>query len=244
MEQPFLSIIYPAHNEEMRLPDTLQKTAGFVQAQSYPVEVLVVENGSSDRTLQIAQDFASRYPFLRVMHMDQPGKGRAVRAGVLAAQGQYRFFADVDLSMPIEEVKRFIPPHLDAPVVIASREAPGSVRYNEPNYRHLTGRAFNALVRILALPGLQDTQCGFKCFRADVAAEVFPLQTIEGWTFDVEVLYIARRRGYKIVELPIPWYFDGGSKIKVLRHSWRMFTDLLAIRRNGWRGVYDAPKTA
>ncbi len=244
MAKPLLSIIYPAHNEEQRLPETLLKTVQFVQTQPYPVEVIVAENGSSDRTLAIAQDFAARHPFISVLHIDQPGKGRAVRAGVLAAQGQYRFFADVDLSMPIEEVKRFIPPHLDAPVVIASREAPGSIRYNEPNYRHITGRAFNTLVRLLALPHLQDTQCGFKCFREDVAEEVFPLQTIEGWTFDVEVLYIARRRGYKIVELPIPWYFDGNSKIKVLRHSWRMFTDLLAIRRNGWRGVYDAPKNA
>ena len=214
----------------------------FVQTQPYEIEVIVVENGSSDNTLQLAREFAQTNPTVRVLHNDLPGKGRAVRTGVLSARGAYRFFADVDLSMPIEEVTRFIPPVLDAPVVIGSREAPGAVRYDEPPYRHLTGRVFNSLVRLFALPDLQDTQCGFKCFRADVAEEVFPLQSIDGWTFDVEVLFIARRRGYAIVELPIPWYFNADSKIKVLRHSWRMFADLIAIRRNGWRGVYDAPQ--
>lgn len=239
MAKPFLSIIFPAHNEEQRLPETLLKTAAFIQEQSYDTEIIVVENGSSDRTLQIAQEFASHNPAVRVLHSDLPGKGRAVRMGVQAASGDYIFFADVDLSMPLEEINRFLPPQLDAPVVIGSREAPGAIRYNEPSYRHFTGRIFNTLVRLLALPGLQDTQCGFKCFRADVAHKVFPMQTINGWTFDVEVLFIARHYGYQIVELGVPWYFNAGSKIKVLRHSWRMFADLITIRRNGWQGKYD-----
>ena len=118
------------------------------------------------------------------------------------------------------------------------------MRYNEPEYRHLTGRVFNTLVRWLALPGLQDTQCGFKCFRAEVVEEVFPRQTIEGWTFDVEVLYIARRQGYQIREIPIDWFFNPDSKVRVLRDSWRMFRDLLKIRANGRRGAYDAASRA
>jgi dolichyl-phosphate beta-glucosyltransferase len=141
--------------------------------------------------------------------------------------------------MPIGEIVHFIPPaHPDAQVTIASREAPGAVRYHEPYYRHLSGRVFNTLVRWLALPGLQDTQCGFKCFRGDIAAEIFPLQTIMGWTFDVEVLYIARQRGYHVAEVPVPWYFSPESKVRLFNDSWHMLLDLLSIRRNGHSGVY------
>jgi glycosyltransferase involved in cell wall biosynthesis len=238
-DQPYLSIIIPAHNEEQRLPHTLEQTADFLHLQAYPGEIVVVENGSSDRTLEIARDYALRLPMLRVLHSDQRGKGLAVKMGMLAARGTYRFFADADLSMPIAEVNRFIPPALPGvEVAIGSREAPGAVRYNEPQYRHLTGRVFNTIVRLLALPGLEDTQCGFKCFRGDIADEVFPLQTITGWSFDVEVLFIARRRGYRITEVGIPWYFNAGTKVRVLHDSLRMFLDLLNIRRNGWAGRY------
>lgn len=237
--RPFLSLILPAHNEERRLPKTLTQVYEFFQKQSYSVEIVLVENGSQDRTLELAQSFVRQIPYLNVIHEDRRGKGLAVRRGMLEAKGEYRFIADVDFSMPIEEINRFIPPQLpDLDVAIASREAPGAVRYNEPPYRHLTGRVFNALVRLVALPGLQDTQCGFKCFRAAVAEDIFPYQTISGWTFDVEVLYIARLRGYRIVEIPIPWYFDANSKVRVMKDSVQMALDLLAIRRNHLRGVY------
>lgn len=238
-DSPYLSIIIPAHNEEQRLPQTLEQVAGFLDQQSYIGEIVVVENGSSDQTLEIAREHARRIPYLRVLHSDQRGKGLAVRMGMLAARGAYRFFADADLSMPIAEVNRFIPPALPGvEVAIGSREAPGAVRYAEPQYRHLTGRVFNTIVRVLALPGLEDTQCGFKCFRGDIADEVFALQTIPGWSFDVEVLFIARRRGYRIVEVGIPWYYNAGSKVRVVRDSLRMFLDLLNIRRNAWVGRY------
>jgi len=239
MSNPFLSIIIPAHNEENRLPDTLAQVVDFLQAQPYTSEVLVVENASRDNTLKIAQDFAVRYPFVQAIHEDLPGKGRAVRVGMLATKGEYRFFADADLSMPIGELSRFLPPAVNAPIVIASREAPGAIRYNEPSYRHITGRVFNNLIRALVLPGLQDTQCGFKMFRAEVAEDLFKRQTLLGWSFDVEVLYVASLRGLPILELPIPWYFNPESKVNVLRDSWRMFRDLLVIRRNGRLGIYD-----
>lgn len=241
MTFPLLSIIIPALNEEKRLPATLETIRVFLNQQNYLSEVLVVDSGSSDRTLQIAQDLAGSNPVVRVLHEEQRGKGRAVRTGMLAARGKYRFFGDADLSMPIEEINRFLPPQLPDPqVVIASREVAGSVRYGEPEIRHLSGRVFNTLVRWIALPGLQDTQCGFKLFRDDIAEDVFQRQTIFGWTFDVEVLYIARLHGYTITEVGVPWYYNADSKVRMWQDAWNMVTDLIQIRRNARRGVYDA----
>ena len=151
VDAPLLSIIIPAYNEESRLPATLEEITGFLQKQAYSYEVLIIENGSSDRTLEIAQAFAQRFSFVYAYHETERGKGLAVRAGMLKASGQYRFICDADLSMPISEVNRFIPPlNAHHGVVIASREAPGAVRHNEPHYRHVTGRLFNWVVRILA----------------------------------------------------------------------------------------------
>ncbi len=239
MVAPFLSIVIPAYNEERRLPNTLEKLLRFLNAQNYQAEVLIVENGSQDSTLEIAQAYASQHSQVRVLHSNQRGKGLAVQRGMLEARGEHRFMCDSDFSMPIEEINRFLPPALpNSPIAIASREAPGAVRYNEPPYRHFVGRVYNLLIRSIALPGLQDTQCGFKCFRADAVEELFPLQTMSGWSFDVEVLFIARLRGYSIVEVPIPWYFNPDSKVRVLHDSYRMAVDLLRIRLNQRTGVY------
>jgi dolichyl-phosphate beta-glucosyltransferase len=239
---PFLSIVIPAHNEEQRLPPSLQKIDTFLQAQPYPAEVLVVENGSHDRTAAVAQAFARHAPYLRVISEVQRGKGLAVRRGMLEARGEYRFICDADLSMPIEQVNRFLPPSLSQPdVVIGSREIRGAVRYHEPAYRHFIGRGFNAIVRWMALPGLQDTQCGFKCFCARAAEEVFQRQTLTGMSFDVEVLFIARRLGYKIQEVPIDWYFDPDSRVRLFKDSLAMFLDLLTIQRNDRLRRYDSP---
>lgn len=212
----------------------------FLARQPYAAEVVVVENGSRDHTYEIAQKFAKQYENLRVIRNQERGKGLAIQRGVKEAVGTYLFLCDADLSMPIEEINKFIPPQLEpVDVAIASREAPGAVRYNEPAYRHITGRVFNTLIRLLVLPGLQDTQCGFKCIRAEVARDIFPYQTLTGWAFDVELLYIARRRGYQLVEVPIDWYFNADSKISIVRDSLRMFLDLLKIRRNARCGLYD-----
>ena len=239
MPSPFLSIIIPAYNEENRLLRTLEQVFTFLAEENYPAEVIVVENGSSDNTYALAKEQRAKYPNLRVLHNERAGKGRAVQRGMLEAEGEYRIFCDADLSMPIEEIRRFIPPKLDTDIVIASREVKGSIRYNEPSYRHLTGRIFNLLIRFLALPKLHDTQCGFKGFRAEVAEDLFRYQSITGWAFDVEILFIARKHSYKIVELPIPWYYNEESKINVLRDSSHMFFDLLKIRQNARRGLYD-----
>ncbi|MEJ5198677.1 MAG: dolichyl-phosphate beta-glucosyltransferase [Anaerolineae bacterium] len=237
--EPLLTIIIPAYNEERRLPPSLDKIVAFIQQQPEPMDVIIVENGSQDRTTEVAEAYAARYPFIRVMHSEK-GKGAAVRAGMLAGRGRYLFMCDSDLSMPIAEVRKFLPPQLsDYDVAIASREGPGAHRYGEPWYRHLMGRVFNLIIRVLAIPGFQDTQCGFKSFRREVARDVFASLTMTGWAFDVEALFIALRRGYKVVAVPINWYFDADSRVRPFHDTYRMVRDVLRIRLNGRRGLYD-----
>ncbi len=240
MTAPFLSIVIPAHNEENRLPRALGQIFTFLEKQSYAAEIIIVENGSSDRTFELAQEFALRRANLIVIHEEQRGKGNAVRRGMLSAKGAYRFICDADLSMPIEEIQKFIPPALNNfDVAIASREARGSIRYNEPTYRHWGGRAINFMIRLLILPGLNDTQCGFKCFSAAAAENIFGQQTLNGWSFDIEVLYLARRKKLRIQEIPIHWYFDADSKVNALRDALRMIADIFRIHINALRGKYD-----
>lgn len=236
---PFLSVIIPAYNEEHRLPATIGKISAYLEAQPYSYELIIVENGSQDSTFQVAQKFAEGNPNLRVLRESQRGKGLAVKLGMLEACGEYRFMCDADLSMPVTEISRFLPPALtEFDIAIASREGPGAIRYNEPAYRHFVGRVFNTMIRLIALPRLHDTQCGFKCFHQSVAEDLFRCQTLAGWSFDVEVLFIAEQRGYRIVELPIPWFFNPDSKVNVMQDSFQMAMDLLRIRLNGLRGEY------
>lgn len=240
MKTPFLSIVIPAHNEEDRLPNTLEKIYKFLETQDFLYEVIIVENGSSDHTLELAQEFAQSRPTLRVLQEQKRGKGNAVKRGMLEARGDYRFICDADLSMPIEELPKFIPPALQQfDIAIASREAPGAVRYNEPPYRHIGGRAVNFIIQLLILPGLNDTQCGFKCFRADIAEALFRQQTLAGWSFDIEILYLARRKKFIINEIPIHWYFDADSKVSAVRDAVRMISDIFRIHLNAIRGRYD-----
>ena len=241
MKKPFLSIIIPAFNEAERLPETLRKINAYISTQDFSTEIIVVENGSTDGTYAIVNDMQGEICCLTVLHENRRGKGWAIRQGMLKARGDYRFICDADLSMPIEEITNFIPSEeLSTPIAIGSREALGAVRYYEPQYRHLIGRAFNWFVRFLVLPGLNDTQCGFKLFREDAANAIFPQLTIFGWTFDVEALFIARKLGFKIVEIPIHWHHHPHSTVKVLRDSFQMGIDLLKIRLNDLRGRYRA----
>lgn len=241
MNPPFLSIVIPARNEETRLPHALEQTLAFLQTQNFASEILVVENGSGDRTFEIAQDFARRHPNLRVIREEQPGKGRAVRRGMLEAAGAYRFMCDADLSMSIEQVSRFLPPESQADIAIASREAKGASREDEPLYRHLGGRAVNLVIRLLILPGLNDTQCGFKCFTAEAAEQLFRRQTLPGWSFDIEILYLARRLGFTVREIPIRWRFSPETKLSAVQDALRMTRDIFRIRRNARRGIYELP---
>ena len=241
LSKPFLSIVIPAHNEAERLPPSLEKIDAFLKTQAYTAEVVVVENGSSDETLEIARSFIDCMPYLHVFHEEERGKGLAVKRGMLEAIGEYRFLCDADLSMPIEQVNRFLPPALEpVDVAIGSREVTGAKRYNEPFYRHWIGRVFNTMVRWMVLPRLQDTQCGFKCFRAEVADAVFPLQSLVGMSFDAEVLFIARKMGFNVQEVAIDWYFNPDSRVRLVQDSMRMAFDLMAIRQNAAKGLYDA----
>ena len=246
-QDPVLSIIIPAFNEEKRLPPTLDRVANFLRRQPYAAEVLVVENGSTDGTSEAVKAYATEHvtpeePFVvRLLHSEK-GKGNAVRHGVLSGKGEYLLISDTDLAVPIEETTRFLPPAQEVSgygIAIASREVPGAVRHGEPAYRHMMGRVFNSLVRWLAVPDIHDTQCGFKCFSRRAARSVFPLQRIDGWGFDVEVLYIARRHGIRIVEVPVDWYYGDDSRVRPVQDTINMVMDLVQIRRNGRAGVYD-----
>jgi len=236
----FLSIVIPAYNEETRLPDTLNKVSAFLGTQSYSSEVLIVDNNSTDKTEEIIKDYCSRYPNMQGLFEKEPGKGAAVRCGMLQAKGEFAFMCDADLSMPIEELINFLPPKLEGiDIAIASREAPGAIRYHEPHFRHLGGRLMNWLIQLFILPGLNDTQCGFKCFTTETAKDLFKHQTLPGWSFDIELMYIARKRGYKVLEIPVPWYYQQESKVNAVRDALQILMDIQTIRRNANQGVYD-----
>jgi dolichyl-phosphate beta-glucosyltransferase len=245
MAAPLLSIIIPAYNEEKRLPASLENLYAYLSDWRDRVEVIVVDNGSTDATASLARGIAARWPQLRLLQVAERGKGRAVRAGLLDARGDFSFFCDADFSMPVAEITKFLPPELpDVEVAIGVREGPNAHRFGEPLGRHLMGRVFNLLVRGLVLPGIQDSQCGFKCLRADIGKRLALAQTIPGWAFDVELLAVARRQGYRIVQIPIDWHYAPSSRIHPFRDAVRMTLDLLAVRRGLSRGRYDQSSQA
>jgi glycosyltransferase involved in cell wall biosynthesis len=227
-----VTIVIPAYNEESRLPATLDEVLRYLQQTPWDWSIRIVDDGSGDGTAAVAERYARAHPRVVLQREPHGGKGAAVKAGLLAAGSEYRFICDADLSMPIREVERFLPPFVtNADVAIATREGAGARRVGEPLRRHLVGRMFNTLVQWLLLPGLEDTQCGFKMFTARAVEQVFPFVTVEGWSFDIEALYLARRQGLRIVEVPIEWHYRPDSRLNVLRDSPAMFAELLRIRR-------------
>lgn len=236
---PFLSLVIPAYNEEARLPETLPVAIDFLRQTDWDWEVRVVDDGSEDGTREVVQGFAASEPRVVLQAEPHRGKGGAVKAGMLASKADYRFLCDADFSMPVEEVTRFLPPYLGGyDLAIATREGPGAVRVDEPENRHLMGRVFNGLVTTLLVPGFADTQCGFKCFSGAAAEALFPKQTIDGFAFDVEVLFLARQAGMDILEVPITWYYMEASSVKPVRDTWRMLKEVLRIRGNSAKGIY------
>ena len=243
-ERPFLSIVIPAHNEARRLVPSLEKIDEYLQAQDYTAEVLIVENGSRDNTAEVAHEYAKTHPYVHVMEVDTRGKGLAVKAGMLEARGEYRFMCDADLSMPIDELDKFLPPKVaGCDIVIATREGEEANRVGEPEYRHMMGRVNNWIIKLMALREYEDTQCGFKMFRADVADDLFNVQLMNGIGFDVELLFIAKKRGYSVKEVPITWYFDPYSTMKLKDDTLNMLREIWQIRQNWKKGLY-APKSA
>ena len=242
-EHPYLSIILPALNEEGRLPRCLDQIDRFLQTQPYAAEVIVAENASTDRTAEVTREFAVTHPYVHLLQLKERGKGRAVKAGMLAADGDYRFICDVDLSMPIEEIVKFLPPAASGyNISIATREGAGASRVDEPEYRHLMGRINNWIIKLAALPDFEDTQCGFKMFKGEVAHDLFSVQRMNGIGFDVELLFIAKRRGYTVREVPITWYFDPDSRMRLVQDSLYILREIWQIRQNWRKGVYERQK--
>jgi dolichyl-phosphate beta-glucosyltransferase len=236
---PTLSVIVPAYNEERGLAGTLRTLARYLAAKPWRWEVRVVDDGSSDATRQVVDQFSRSEP--RVVLQPEPhrGKGGAVRAGMIASGAAFRFMCDADLSMPVHELDRFMPPALgDADVAIGSREGVGARRVGEPLFRHLAGRVFNSLVRLSTIRDIQDTQCGFKMFTGAAADAIFPRVTIEGWAFDIEVLYLARLQRLRVREIPIEWHFRADSRLRMGRDAVAMLGEVMRVRQRARRGDY------
>jgi glycosyltransferase involved in cell wall biosynthesis len=235
-----VSIVVPAFNEASRIGETLTELSGFLAAQPWDWEVRVVDDGSADATCEIVGRHAARDSHIVLQREPHRGKGGAVKAGLLAARTPFRFICDADLSMPVSELPRFLPPALEAfDVAIGSREGVGARRVGEPVIRHIAGRVFNFAVQQLSISGIEDTQCGFKMFTAAAVEAIFPLVTVDGWAFDIEVLTIARARGLRIVEVPIEWHYRRASQLNLIRDGVSMLRQLLEIRARARRGAYD-----
>lgn len=244
-DRPHLSVVVPVFNEAARVGACVERATAYLVAQSYASELIVVSDGSTDATVQIARDAAAG----RAQVIDVPrnrGKGFAVRTGVLAATGAHVLFSDVDFSTPIHEVERFRAA-LDSgfDVVVGSRALPDSdVRIRQAWWRQSMGHTFNHFVRAATGFEMRDTQCGFKCFRRDAARAIFSRARIDRFAFDVELLWIARRLDLRVAELPVSWADDARSKVHPIRDSLRMLADLAAIRRHEARGDYAAERLA
>lgn len=244
-QQPFLSIIIPALDEEHRLPPTLAEIDAYLTQQDYTYEVIVVDNGSTDNTAQVVAAFIEGHPYVQFIQLPERGKGRAVKAGMLAANGDYRFICDADLSMPIQEIEKFLPPHAgDADILIGSREGEGAVRVNEPERRHIMGRIFNFIVKLTAVREFEDTQCGFKMFSRQAADDLFAVQQMNGIGFDVELIFVGLRRGYKIVDVPITWYYNDDTRMRLIQDSLHILLEIWQIRQNWRKGIYDRQDSA
>lgn len=239
MSACYLSVVIPAYNEARRLPDTLAAVIGYLSRQPYTWEIIVADDGSGDDTGSVALAAGAGQAGLRLLTLPHRGKGSAVKHGMLAARGDYRFLCDADLAMPIEWLGRLLPgsaPAVD--IAIGSREAPGARRIGEPRRRRLMGRVFSGVARILAAPGIADTQCGFKVFSGAAADALFALQTLDGFAFDAEILFLARRTGFSVAEIGIEWHYQSESKVRPFRDGGRMLRDLLAVRWRWLAGEY------
>jgi glycosyltransferase involved in cell wall biosynthesis len=225
LTQPYLSVVIPAFNEEERIASTVEALVAYLEswAGERTWELLVVSDGSTDSTAKIVSDISAGNSKVRLVDAPHGGKGAAVRRGMDEAAGEWRFLCDADLSMPASNLGRFFEgsgsnsgnPRYD--VSIGSREAQGAKRFNEPRSRHIKGRLFNYAVKVLALRGIEDTQCGFKLFSAESARKLFPHQSLDGWAFDVELLVLAKTAKFSIGEIPIDWYYGEGSKMTLTK---------------------------
>lgn len=249
---PFeISILVPAYNEENRISPTLRRILEYMNSRGTTYEIVVIDDGSRDQTRQVVRDFAEQNPTVRLEIYDDEhgkplnkGKGFAVRTGVFAARGRDILFSDADLSTPIEEIEKLLPAICaekggEYGVAIASRAmAESDLAIHQPWYREAMGRTFNAFVQRLAVPGIKDTQCGFKLFRGEAARRVFKVARIDGFGFDTEVLFLARKFGYRVLEVAVTWRHQENSRVNPLIAPLQMLRELVQVRRNDRRGFY------
>jgi glycosyltransferase involved in cell wall biosynthesis len=249
-ETPLLSVVVPAYNEERRLPDSMRQILAYLEPQPYTWEVIVADDGSSDATAALVERIAAGQPRVRLLRLDHRGKGYTVRAGALAARGRFVLLCDADMAVPLDEWPRLRAAlESGAHVAIGSREGVGATREGEPWQRHLMGRVFNMIIRLVAVGEFNDTQCGFKALYRVVAEDLFrrvriygddapPVQGAAVTAYDVELLFLAVKRGYRVAEIPVPWRYGEETKVSALRDSWRNLRDVLRVRWNALRGAY------
>ena len=233
----------PAYNESSRIRPTLDALLRHLQEQKWDAEILVVNDGSADDTAKIVREYAQRHPEIRLLeNPGNHGKGYSVRNGMLHARGDICLFTDADLSSPITEAQKLFDAIAQgADIAIGSRWLRVELQTErQPLYRQLFGRIFNLVLRVILGLRFADTQCGFKAFRRDAALRIFPLQKIERWAFDPEILFLARRAGLQVEEVPVLWAHSGGTRLHPFRDGLRMFVEVLRIRRNAMTGEYAA----
>lgn len=238
---PQISVIIPAYNEVRRLPHTLAVVYNYLKSRFSSFELIVVDDGSYDHTADFVDDFSEQCPEIRLIsYVPNKGKGHAVRIGMLAASGDLILFDDADGSSPIEELEKLLDSIKNgADIAIGSRAKPDEGRtVNALAYRKYLGNTFNVIVQGLLLPGFYDTQCGFKLFKKEMAHDIFSVTRLDRFAFDVEVLYIARLRNYKITEIPINWTNVEGSKVNVFTDSPQMLLEVFGVALAAWTGRY------
>jgi len=249
-KMPYLSVIIPAYNEEPNFKKaTIDQVPKYLAKQNYSWEILIVDDGSEDETAKLAQDFAKKHRNVKVIKNPHQGKAETVKTGVQEAEGELILFTDFDQATPISEIEKLLPYFPKYDIVIGSRQLPGAKREKEPIYRHLMGLGFNLVVQAIAVRGIWDTQAGFKCFKSEVAKELFEKLKVYGvgkkvkgalvTAFDVELLFLAKKRGYKIKEVPIVWHHVATTRVSPIKDSLRMFRDVVRVRFNDLQGVYN-----
>ncbi len=240
MSAPELSVVIPAYNEATVIEPTLHRVVEFLEANGVTWELIVVDDGSVDGTAQVVEQVAKQHAGVRVCAAPHQGKGGAVRRGVMEAQGRYVLFMDADYSTPIEEWRQCAPWLRDGyDIVIGSRKMPGAtITRHQPRLREWMGKGFTWLTNLLVGAQVSDITCGFKCFRHEVAKELARWQRINGWAFDAEWLFLARRHGYRIKEVPVTWTHDDTTNVRLARDVWQSLRELIAMRLGALKGWY------